>query len=127
MRPNIFLAEVSIIQDLVFFPLHFWGVNNMYWESEGGEFLYPWRKGGFHQSVVPPVRNEYNPQHTTTQYRSQSLPYTSSPVFNHVFTCTQISDPPVMGIKPFLRILRSSSPPRHNLNLSRRDSQIFNS
>ena len=30
----------------MFFPLHFWGVNNMYWESEGGEFLHPWRKGG---------------------------------------------------------------------------------
>ena len=29
----------------MFFLLHFWGVNNMYWESEGGEFLYPWRKG----------------------------------------------------------------------------------
>ena len=29
----------------MFFPLHFWGVNNMYWESEGGEFLHPWRKG----------------------------------------------------------------------------------
>ena len=30
----------------MFFPLHFWGVNNMYWESEGGKFLHPWRKGG---------------------------------------------------------------------------------
>ena len=29
----------------MFFPLHFWGVNNMYWESERGEFLHPWRKG----------------------------------------------------------------------------------
>ena len=34
----------------MFFPLHFLGVNNMYWESERGEFLHPWRKGESHRN-----------------------------------------------------------------------------
>ena len=59
----------------MFFPLHFWGVNNMYWESEGGEFLHPWRKGGLAggsssiklMSVIPAdtIKREANTSTTT--------------------------------------------------------------
>ena len=29
----------------MFFPLQFWGINNMYLGMRGGGILYPWRKG----------------------------------------------------------------------------------